>query len=329
MKRTRRLHRIIIPLLLLAVAMPLRAQSDAALTQYFNAPTYYNPAAVGETDFLRIRGGSRLQWVGIDGAPQTFIVTADSPFKLFNKKVAAGVVLQQESIGLFSGIAAGAQLAYKQKIGKGILTGAVQIGFLNQKFKGTEVEIPDDDDFHESTDEAIPTNDIAGTSVDFGAGLWYTHRLFYAGVSCTHINSPAVNMTMEGSETTEDRKYEFKFGRTLYFIAGSNIPVKNTLFEVMPSVMVKSDLTFTQVDVTLRARYNRFLTFGAAYRSEDAVSVILGVDFKGFFLGYSYDYPLSAISRASSGSHEIMAGYNLKLDFSEKNRNRHKSIRIM
>jgi len=52
-------------------------------------------------------------------------------------------------------------------------------------------------------------------------------------------------------------------------------------------------------------------------------------EYKNFFLGYSYEYPLSAIAKASSGSHEIVAGYQLKLDFSQKNKNRHRSIRIM
>ena len=50
---------------------------------------------------------------------------------------------------------------------------------------------------------------------------------------------------------------------------------------------------------------------------------------KGFFLGYSYDYPMSAIGKGSSGSHEIVAGYQLKLDFSGKTRNKHRSIRLM
>ncbi|MDE6171208.1 MAG: type IX secretion system membrane protein PorP/SprF, partial [Duncaniella sp.] len=65
------------------------------------------------------------------------------------------------------------------------------------------------------------------------------------------------------------------------------------------------------------------------YRYDDAISIMLGAELKGIFIGYSYDYHISDISRASSGSHEIFAGYNLKLDFSEKNRNKHKSIRIM
>lgn len=112
-------------------------------------------------------------------------------------------------------------------------------------------------------------------------------------------------------------------------MAGSNIPVKNTLFEVIPSLIVRSDFTFTDFEITGRLRYNKLFTAGLGYRYNDAVSLMLGAEIKGIFIGYSYDYHTSDISKASSGSHEIVAGYNLKLDFSEKNRNKHKSIRIM
>lgn len=73
----------------------------------------------------------------------------------------------------------------------------------------------------------------------------------------------------------------------------------------------------------------KFLTAGVAYRYNDAVSAILAAEYKGFYVGYSYDYPMSDIAKASSGSHEIIAGYSLKLDSSDKNKNKHKSIRIM
>ena len=112
-------------------------------------------------------------------------------------------------------------------------------------------------------------------------------------------------------------------------MAGSNIPIKNTLFEVIPSVLVKSDLTFTTAEITGRVRYNKFLTAGIGYRYNDAISAMVSAEFKNFYIGYSYDYPTSAISKASSGSHEIFAGYSLKLDLSDKNKNKHKSIRIM
>ena len=75
-------------------------------------------------------------------------------------------------------------------------------------------------------------------------------------------------------------------------MGGSNIPLRNTLFEVMPSVMVASDLgNNTTFELTARARWKKFLTFGVGYRYNDAVSVMASGEYKGFFIAYSYDYP--------------------------------------
>ena len=76
------LHHIIILLLTLAGASVASAQTDPVLTQYFQAPTFFNPAAIGSEDYVRIRLGSRMQWVGVDGAPSDFIIAADSQFKI-------------------------------------------------------------------------------------------------------------------------------------------------------------------------------------------------------------------------------------------------------
>lgn len=347
------IHRLI-PSLLAAVTLLLvpfssKAQGDALMTQYWAVPTYYNPGAIGDTDYLRIRGGGRLQWVGIDNAPQTFLAAADMPFKFINKRFGTGLVMQQESYGLFKNLTINAQIGYKQKLFKGELTAALSVGFINQKFMGSEVFIPDDDDFHSPEDEAIPTRDVAGNALDLGVGIFYTHRKFWAGVSLLHANNPTVTFTSDSESSTVTRagetpggggdggssssgltkKYQFTANRTAYFMAGSNIPIKNTLFEVIPSVIVRSDFTFTDFEITGRLRYKKLFTAGLGYRYNDALSIMLGAEIKGIFIGYSYDYHLSDISKASSGSHELVAGYNLKLDFSEKNRNKHKSIRIM
>ena len=93
--------------------------------------------------------------------------------------------------------------------------------------------------------------------------------------------------------------------------------------------MFKTDFSFYQAEVTARVRYNKFLIGGVAYRYKDAVSLLLGADYKGFFISYSYDYALSAIRKASSGSHELFVDYNLKLNLGDKNKNKHKSIRLM
>lgn len=315
------------------------AQTDQQFTQYFEVPSVYNPAAIGNLDRIRIRAGGRLQWVGIDNAPKNFLLTGDMPLKLFGKRFGVGLVAQQESAGLFRNLSVSAQVAYKQKLFKGELTAALQIGFANEVFKGSEVFIPDDDDYHDSKDEAIPETDVSGNALDLGAGVYYLHKWFWAGVSCTHLNSPTItfsddNGSLSGSGSTGStgesaKNYEFQLRRTIYFMAGSNIPIKNTLFEVMPSVLVRSDFTFTRFELTGRVRYKKFLTAGIGYRHDDAVSAILGAEFKGFYIGYSYDYPITAISKASHGSHELVLGYSVKLNLSGKNNNKHKSIRIM
>ena len=332
-----RLHLLILLAVMWAVAPQLKAQGDAMLTHYWAVPTYYNPAAAGDTDHIRLRGGMRAQWVGIDNAPRTFVGAADSPFRWLGKRWGAGVVVQHESYGLFRNLTADVQLGYKHRALKGEFTIAVQAGLFNEQFKGSEVYIPDDDDYHQSTDEAIPDRDVAGNALDLGIGLRYVSPRFAAGISLMHANAPEVTFSDDsGSDSSAgnlageaQKKFLFKASRTLYFDLQGNIPVKNTLFEVLPSVLLRSDFTFTDIAATVRARYNRMFSAGIGYRYNDAVSLMLGAELKGIFIGYSYDHHLSDIAKASSGSHEIFAGYNLKLDFSQKNRNKHKSIRIM
>ncbi|MCH5220797.1 MAG: PorP/SprF family type IX secretion system membrane protein [Muribaculaceae bacterium] len=314
-------------------AFCVKGQSDVQLAQYYEVPSFYNPSAIGNTDYIRIRGGARLQWLGIENAPQSFVGVADMPFKLLEKRFAVGVEIAQESIGLYQTLNAGAQIAYKLRKWGGLWSVGLQVGLYDQSFKGSEVYLPDDDDYHQSVDDAIPTSDIHGTALDLAAGIWYEHPRFYAGLSCTHLTSPTITMNAEnasgGSETSSDRKYQFQARRTLYFTAGCNIPIENTLFEIAPSVLVKSDFGFTTGELTARARYRKLLSFGVGYRWNDAVIATVAAEVKNFYIGYSYEYATTAIRAASSGSHELFIGYSLKLDLSDKNRNRHKSVRLM
>ena len=305
------------------VSVPtLKAQVDNQYTQYYMVPGYYNPSAIGNTDYIHITLGSRAQWVGIKHAPLSFVGLADMPFKFLNKRFATGVSINQTSMGLYSGLNASAQLAYKHRLFGGTLSGGFQVGLVNEKFKGSEIiEIGG-----EEADDAIPKTDVSGNALDLGVGLHYQHKYWWAGISATHLTEPSVEMKAEGNE--EDL-YIFEAGRTYYFMAGGNIPIKNTLFELQPSVFVKTDFNLFQAEATMRVRYNKFITGGVAYRHNHAVSLVAGVEIKTFVVGYSYDYPISDISKATSGSHEVFVNYNVKLNLGEKNKNKHKSIRLM
>lgn len=324
-------HHIIIFTFLSCLIFPDRmlSQTDPMFTQYWAMPTLLNPAATGDTDFLRIRGGVRLQWLGIENAPKDFVLTAESPFKVFNKRIGAGVTFVQETIGLFSNLLASIQGSYKFKVLKGQLSVGIQLGYYNTRFNGEKVFIPSGDDYHQPDDPSIPKENVSGNAFDVSAALMYTHSKFHVGISAFHLTNPSIKLTREGNTNTDTQQFETKLPTALYFNAGGNIALNNTLFTLQPSLLLASDLSDLNAQLTMRATYNRFITFGLAYRWKEAVSVMIGAEIKNFFIGYAYDLPTSAIVKASAGSHEIVAGYQLKLDFSAKNTHSHKSIRIM
>ena len=324
-------HIITVFLSLFSIFTPIEicAQADMIFTQHWALPTLYNPARSGDTDFLRIAGGARLQWIGVHNAPKSFTAAGDMPFAIGKKRIGAGVTFSQESLGLFSNLLVSAQGSYRFKILGGVLAAGLQVGYYNSRFRGSDVYIPGDDDYHQPTDPSIPNQDLSGNAVDFTVGVNYTHKFFHVGVAAAHITSPTITLEREGSESNESQRYETSLPRTLYFDADGNITLENSLFQLQPSLLAATDFKAFSAEISLTAKYNKFISAGLGYRWKDALSIMIGAEFKNFFLGYAFDYPLSAISRASSGSHEIVAGYRLKLDLSGKNKNRHRSIRIM
>ncbi len=162
---------IVLPVLAFMAPVAVMAQTDAQFSQYYDVKNYYNPAASGCGDMLNVSVGSRLQWTGIPDAPKTFAALADMPLPLLDRRLGAGLVIRHESMGLYRGFIAAMQLSYRMKLWGGELSLGLQGGMLEETFKGSEVVLPDDDDFHEGGDDAVPRTDISGSSADIGAGV--------------------------------------------------------------------------------------------------------------------------------------------------------------
>ncbi len=328
------INRLIIALTVVVALMgggrKAMAQNDPQFVQYWAVPTFYNPAYLGQKEFVRIRLGANLQWLGIKRAPQSYIVTADMPVKLGKKqRMGVGVTGMMESIGLYGNTWVSAQASYQFRVLKGVLSVGIQPAYYNTKFKGSEVYIPEGDDYHQPDDEALPKEDVAGQAFDLSAGISYTHKYFSVGISALHILEPKIELSEDNASDTETTQFSATVPRQMYFMADGNIPIKNSLFSLQPSLLVRTDFSNFSAEVTLRSTFKQFISFGLGYRWKDALSAMIGAEFKNFFLGYAYSYPLSPLNRASSGSHEIVAGYMVKLNFGDKNKNKHRSIRIM
>lgn len=312
--------------LTVVVALGAMAQSDAAFSHSWVGKSYYNPAAAGELNAIHMTLGSRMQWVDFKHAPMNFYLTVDAPYKLMGQRLGLGVKAEYERIGLYTNTRIGAQVAYKRKLGKNMmLSVGIQPGVFSQTFRGKEVIMPEDD-AHQGNDEAIPKQDVSGTAFDANVGVFFSHPRYWAGFAVTHVTDPGIELKV--SRESIDY-YEFNVSRGYYFMGGGNIPIRNTLFEIQPSGMFALTQNVWTAQLATMVRYNRMLNIGVGYRWKDAVTAFIGVNLKDAYIGYAYDYPVSAISKATFGSHEVFITYNVKLENREKNKNKQKSIRLM
>ena len=307
------------------VAFGINAQVDAAMSHFWTAQGYYNPAAAGNLNAIHLQLGSRMQWVDFKHAPMTFYITADMPYKLLEQRMGVGLKAEFERIGLYTNARIGAQIAWKRKIGKSMLSVGIQPGIFSQTFRGKEVIMPEDE-AHQGNDEAIPKQDVSGTAFDANVGVYFTHPKFWACFSVTHVTQPTIELKV--SRESVDY-YAFNVSRGYYFMGGSNIPINNTLFEIQPSAMFAMTQKAWTAQVATVLRYNRMFNIGVGYRHKDAATAFIGVNLKDAYIGYAYDYPISAISKATFGSHEVFVTYKVKLENREKNKNKQKSIRLM
>lgn len=301
--------------------MSVRGQADMQLSQYFLGLGYYNPAYVGTSGDLNMLGLFRQQWIGMPKAGTSFFVIADMPLKLGNLNNGIGLVVNTENIGLFQFTKVGLQYAYKQKLLGGTLSIGLQGGIYNVGLDGTKIYIPESD-YHEpvESDPALPSTAVQGMALDVNAGVFYTHKNFYLGFGATHLTAPEINL---------GESYYYFMNMGLNLTGGYNIQLTNPLYELQPSVFLKTDMQTFQADITARMVYNKMFNGGLSWRINESVVVLLGATFGRFQVGYAYDFPTTPILKGSSGSHEVLVRYRLKLKKTKTGKNRHKSVRIL
>ena len=303
------------------------AQYDAQLSQYMLAPGTFNPAAVGENSDLNVSLIDRQQWIGIENAPKTFFLHASIPFTFNNQRNGFGLILLKESIGLFSTQLFQLQYAYKKKMFDGMFSLGVQGGLLQETFDADNIYIPTSD-YHSSSDASIPTGTLEGKIPDFSIGLWYGHKNYHAGLSVSHLLETSIKLKA-GSDGTDEKSYRTYASRTYYLTNGYNIALTNTLYRLEPSLLLKTDLTTWQLDLSTKILYKDRFWGGLGYRWQDAIVVMAGIKLpQGLSIGYSYDISTSAVANFAGGSHEIFLGYTRKIG-TETVSKKQKSVRIL
>lgn len=292
------------------------AQQEPSFAHYWALEPSFNPAAAGKLPLINVTGAYAMSLIGFENNPKTLNAAADMQLRLFGRAHGVGVQLMSDQLGLFTHQRLALQYAYKQPLLGGTLSIGVQVGMLSEKFRGSEVvtEIADD--------PAFTKTDVNGNALDLAVGLYYMHRRWYAGLSMTHATAPSVDLG--------DRSI-LEVSRTYYLTGGYNIQLRNPFLSIHPSVLAHTDGTAYRVNLTARLKYThekKMFYGGVAYSPTNSVTAMIGGNFHGVSLGYSYEIYTKAL-RIGNGSHELFVGYQTKLNFEKKGRNRHQSVRIL
>lgn len=293
----------------------VHAQWDTNISQYWGMKNFYNPSFIGEKNVMEASLLHRRQWVGIKRAPVTSLVSLNMPLDLFGKRHGVGIIVNNDKVGLFSNTSFIGQYTYKFVFkGNRSLNIGLQGGMFNVDFDADKIVIPNKPGFDP---EDIPSGS-GDKVIDGGMGISWITPKYYLGVSLNHLWNPSFSL---------DENNKSFIARTYYVVGGYNIKL-GTPLEFQPSVFYRTDAIFHQVDLTARMEYNKLFNGGISWRKDDGFVFLLGVKIKNIEASYAYDLSTSAISKVSSGSHEIFIKYSMPLTKS-KERGTLKSIRLL
>jgi type IX secretion system PorP/SprF family membrane protein len=175
----------------------------------------------------------------------------------------------------------------------------------------------------EHNDALLPTVSTNAIAPDFGVGIYYTSPTVSIGIAALQLLQPSLTFT------TNTQMVTLQSRRHYYATATYNIALTGN-WSLSPTLLIKSDFIQHQLDVGLLAQYDNFWHFGINWRGYtpntiEAASVIGGIRLQnGLSLSYAYDFVLSHIRTASSGTHELSIRYQLnKQQQAQKGKVRH------
>jgi type IX secretion system PorP/SprF family membrane protein len=232
--------------------MKANAQQTIQFSQYVFNGLAVNPAYAGYKEDWTLNLSSRIQWVGINGAPQTETASIDGLINNFNGNVGLGLIATVDRLGPES-ISYAYRLRLDEPDTKRLCFG-IGFGVMQYSLNGAEFNATD------AGDGDIPAGTVSKVSPDFRFGVYYYTPKFYFGASVFNLLSNAlINATGNTPIVSE--------ARTVYLTAGTMIPLSEFI-DLKPSFMIKEDFKGpTNLDLTGYLVLKKAVWLGASYQT--------------------------------------------------------------
>ncbi len=291
----------VLALVLCAFGVNVQAQDEPQFAQYQFSRALFNPAANGIEDGFSGLLMHRSQWAGFNDAPHAQGLSLQGGLKSINSGI--GLTVTNTGYGVTNALSIGIAYAYHLPLGKKYrLSFGIQGDLKVNSDNGSALTTTGSGDSEYQQDVTLYTG-------NFGAGLMFHSERLFVGVSTTRFLNNEINYSAKATYTNDFDAEKIPF----YVTAGYAFLVSPD-FSLMPSAMVRSlaDQPI-MADFNLNLKYKDIFWIGPYYRLNAAVGGMAGVNISNTVrIGYAGEFPLSALSPYTKGSHEVFISFNIR-----------------
>jgi type IX secretion system PorP/SprF family membrane protein len=303
----------------------VKSQSDFDLSQRWFNESIYNPGATGnsfstqrwfnESIYPRATGNSfsigvflhsRVQWIGIDGAPVTNVLAVDTYAE--NIRSGFGLVVYTDKIGYLSSWSAKLSYAYYIEIGNSSLALGLS-GYLQNRNSNVSPDM-----FDQINDPVLGYSKINEYSPNFDFGIEFNGPV-KIGLSVRHLlRLEAINTAFPAHSMN------------FWTYASSRFNISNAVnLEPLVSYTHRDNIGRIEGGFIVyflkneaRNKYSDRFWIGGMYRLNKQFAVLTGINITSKIrLGYSFDYGVGDLVTISKmGTHELFLSwhFNKKTD---------------
>ncbi len=326
------MKKVLLYIILLFASGVLLAQQRPHYTQYILNNYIVNPAIGGIENYIDLKLSVRNQWVGIDGAPQTFYFTAHGPLGKKDYRPASssfdmkgenprgrqywvdytaaephhgvGINVVNYKTGYINRFYAIGTYAYHVGIAeKTSLSAGFGLGLSGTNIDRSKIQLAN------PIDPAIGngTSEINRIKPEMSAGVWLYSADYFVGLSAQQIIPQKLTLVESSYDNSTLVPHLFATAGYRFFLTED--------ITALPSVMARYISSMPlYVDVNVKMQYRDRFWLGGSYRLKEGYAAMAGVSVSpSFNISYAYDinnasYLLQSMQR---GTHEIVLGFML------------------
>lgn len=298
----------VVILILFGMISVSEAQQLPIYNQFKYNQFVYNPALSGvDTEVPVLTLLHRNQWTGIDGAPETSLVSFNGVGT--ERNVGYAAYMYHDKTGILSTTSFYGNYSFTFTVLEDLnISLGLSAGVITKGIDKSEIVV------HNNTDDIYSTNTSGSTVFDFNAGINLSYWNFDLGFAAPQLFENSIDYAKELEESQVVFGLERHYVASLRYTYGFEMKMLGDFgndMSVIPQVITRiSPNSDIQFDAHVLLDLPKIGWIGGGYRSEIGPIANIGFNITSdLSLGYAYEFNTSELSNNLGSTHELALIY--------------------